>query len=111
MFGSYELNGKCAIQYMINVGPGIVGKISGLQDIKNHPSVVDVGLNYGVGHKVEQTDDIKHRIGEISILINRNKRDMIDVIKFIQSNLKITSNEGENMIISPFDTELIELNY
>ena len=111
MSGSYDLNGKCAIQYMINVGPGKVAEIIGLDEISKHPNVIDVGLNFEIGHQVEQTGDIRHRIGEISVLVNRNADDMLDIIEFIQSKLKIISDKGENMIISPFDAKIISEDY
>ncbi len=101
--GSYMLNGKRAIQYMINVGPGIIGRFDGLDKIAEHPNIIDVQQRHFVGTKVENTGDIRHRAGEISILVDDNKDKMFEVIKFIQNNLIIENIEGESMIISPFE--------
>ncbi len=40
--GSYNLNGKLCLQYMINVGPGVIGTFKGLDEISKAPFVVDV---------------------------------------------------------------------
>lgn len=101
--GSYMLNGKRAIQYMINVGPGIIGRFDGLDKIAEHPNIIDVQQRHFVGTKVENTGDIRHRAGEISILVDDNKDKMFEVIKFVQNNLIIENIEGESMIISPFE--------
>lgn len=109
--GSYDLNGQCAIQYMINVGPGKIAEFSGLKEISEHENVIDVQQRHFVGDLIEQTGDIKHRAGEISILVEREPEKMVDIIHFIQSRLRVVSDMGETMLISPFDSELILKNY
>lgn len=101
--GSYMLNGKRIMQYMINVGPGIIGRFDGLDKITKHPNVVDVQQRHFVGEKIENTGDIRHRAGEISVLVDDDVDIMYKVLKFIQDNLIIESIEGNDMIISPFE--------
>ena len=109
--GSYNLNNHRVAQYMINVGPGEIAKYEGLKKIKEHPNVIDVVQKHFVGDKIENTGDIKHRAGEISILCSRDKDELIETIKYIQNNLYIEDIYGNNMIISAFDINRINENY
>ena len=105
--GSYNLNGMCAIQYMINVGPGKIAEFCGLKEIAGHKNVVDVQQKHFVGDIIEQTGDVQHRAGEISILVERDLDKMADLIRYVQDNLGVRSDKGENMLISPFNPERI----
>jgi hypothetical protein len=101
--GSYDLNGMAAIQYMINVGEGQIAVFDGLERIKKHPAVIDIQQRHFIGDKIENTGDIRHRAGEISVLVERKPELMREAIQFIQENLKIEDENGNNMIISPID--------
>lgn len=105
--GCYDLNGKVCMQYMINVGPGVITTYEGLDVIAKHPNVVDVTQKHFVGETIQPTGDIRHRAGEISILCNRDYASMKEMIDFVQSNLKIIDEKGNNQIISPFDTAIL----
>lgn len=109
--GCYDLGGKVCLQYMINVGPGKISAFDGLDKIASHPDVVDVTQKHFVGDVIEQTGDIRHRAGEISVLCERSLDRMKEMISFIQSNLKILDDKGENQIISPFDQSLLDKFY
>jgi biotin carboxylase len=103
LHGSYDLNGLCALQYMINVRAGKIATFDGLKEIADHPNVIDVQQRHFVGDMVENTGDVRHRAGEISILVNRDVEEIIEVIKFVQSKLRVLDEEGRNMLISAFD--------
>jgi 2-C-methyl-D-erythritol 4-phosphate cytidylyltransferase len=109
--GSYDLNGKAALQYMINVGPGTIGEYTGLDEIAKFPFVVDVKQKHFVGEVIEDTGDIRHRAGEISILVNRNVHEMVEAIERVQATLRILDDKGNNQIISPISTDLIKRVY
>lgn len=105
--GSYDLNGKVAIQYMINVGAGEIALFDGLDEIAAHPNILDIQQRHFVGDKIENTGDIKHRAGEISILVERDATAMRDIIMFVQNHLKIEDIHGNTMIISPINANQI----
>lgn len=109
--GSYDLNGKLCIQYMINVGPGVIGKFEGLDEIAAAPFVLDVQQRHFVGDIIENTGDIKQRAGEISVLVERDPDLLADAVRFIQSKLSVEDASGNNMLISPFDADIICRNY
>jgi len=105
--GSYMLNGMCAIQYMINVGAGTIGYFGGLEEISKYSFVVDVQQRLFVGDIIENTGDVRHRAGEISILVKRDINEMVSAVKRVQELLCVRDTEGKNMLISPFEVETI----
>lgn len=109
--GSYDLNGKCAIQYMINVRQGKITVFEGLEEIAKHSNVIDVQQRHFVGSVIEETGDIRHRAGEISMLVDRDPKRIREMIQYVQSQLKILDEYGNNMIISPINVNMIESNY
>lgn len=109
--GSYDLNGKVAIQYMINVGAGTIARFDGLEEIAKQPYVLDVQQRHFVGETIENTGDIKHRAGEISIITDRDAAQMVQAIQFVQQTLKIENAEGNSLIISPIDADMIREKY
>lgn len=109
--GSYDLNGMVAIQYMINIGAGEVAKIEGLDEIAKAPEIIDIQQRHFAGEKIENTGDIKHRAGEISVLVKRDPEKMREIIRFIQKALKIEDINGNSMIISPIDADMVYETY
>lgn len=109
--GCYDLGGKVCLQYMVNVRPGTIGVYEGLDVIAKHPNIVDVTQKHFVGDVIDATGDIRHRAGEISVLCDRNCNSMKSMIEFIQSNLLILDEKGNNQIISPFDTGILNKWY
>ena len=101
--GSYDLNGKVAVQYMINGRPGIISKYIGIEDIEHHPNVIYVGYKYSIGDKIENTGSTKHRIFDITFLVDRSEKAVNSVIDFVNTHLKILDEKGEDMIVSKFD--------
>jgi len=109
--GSFALNGNVAIQYMINVGAGTIAKFEGLDEIKEQSYVIDVQQRHFVGDTIENTGDIMHRAGEISIMVDRDVKKMIEAIRFVQKTLKIEDIEGNSLIISPIDVDILREIY
>ena len=109
--GSYDLNGKICMQYIINIGAGKVASYTGLDEIAKHPAVVDVQQKIFVGDTVEMTGDVRHRAGEISILVERNADAMCEMIDFVEKHLKIVSTQDENMLISQIQKSFVRERY
>lgn len=109
--GCYDLNGKICLQYMINVGPGKIAAFEGLEEIRRHPMVLDVTQKHFVGDVIEDTGDVRHRAGEISILCSRSLSEMCSVLQFIQQTLRIRDDDGKSLIISPFGPQACEQIY
>jgi len=107
MVGSYDLNGKVAIQYMINVGAGEIARFDGLEKIAELPEVIDIQQRHFVGDIIEDTGDIKHRAGEISVLTDREPEKMRNAIRAIQERLIIEDVKGRSLVISPIDADMV----
>ena len=110
MQGSYDLNGKTAMQYMVMAGEGTIATYDGLDEIRKLPFVLDAKQRHFIGNHIEQTGNINQRVCEISILVDRDPDKMREAVEQVQSLLKITDTDGKNMIISAFDKTLTE-NY
>lgn len=101
--GSYDLNGKVAVQYMINGRPGIISKYVGVEDVEKHPEVIYVGYKYEIGEKIENTGSTKHRIFDITFLVDRTEKAVNEVVDFVNDHLHVLDENGEDMIVSRFD--------
>lgn len=101
--GSYDLNGKVAVQYMINGRPGTISRYVGIEDVEKHPNVVYVGYKYEIGEKIENTGSTKHRIFDITFLVDRNEDSVNEVVDYVNDHLFVFDENGEDMIVSRFD--------
>lgn len=109
--GSYDLNGKVAVQYMVNVRPGTISKFIGVEKIENHPNIIYVGHKYDIGAKIENTGSTNHRVFDITFLVERTKEAVNEVVEFVNSNLFVLDENGENMIVSEFDFNEVSDKY
>lgn len=101
--GSYDLNGKVAVQYMINGRPGTIAKYIGVNEVEQHPEVIYVGRKYEIGERIENTGSTKHRIFDITFLVNRTEKAVNDVVNYVNKHLHVLDENGDDMIISRFD--------
>ena len=100
---SYDLNGKVAVQYMINGRPGKIGEFIGVEDVEKHEKVIYVGHKYKIGDVIENTGSTKHRIFDITFLVERKKEAINEVVDFVNEHLHVLDENGEEMIVSKFD--------
>ena len=73
--------------------------------------MINIQQRHFVGDIIENTGDIKHRAGEISVLVDRDVDEMVEIIEYIQTCLKITDKTGNSMIISPVSSDFIKQVY
>lgn len=109
--GSWNLDGKCAIQYMVNVRPGSITTIKGLDEIAALPFTVDVAQKHFLGDVIRQTGDINHRFAELSLMTGRDPEEAAAAIRKVQSLLEVLDENGESMLISAFPPERMLKNY
>lgn len=96
------LLGKVAAQVLPTLKPGKIACIKGLETIKNHPNVVSAFERYDVGDEIYPTHNVNQRFAEIDVVCDNNK-EMAQTVEWIYNTLKITDENGENMIVSKFD--------
>lgn len=109
--GSYNLDGKAAVQYMINCRPGTISKFVGVEEIEKHPKVVYVGHKYNVGSTIKNTGDTNHRVFDITFVVDRNEKSVNEVIDFVNDKLHILDENGKEMIVSKFDYRKVYSKY
>ena len=99
------LNNKSAAQVLPTLRSGKIAKIEGLEEIKNHPCVVNASERYTVGDTIAETHNVNQRFCEIDIVCE-NKESLKNTVSWVYNTLKITDENGEDMIVSRFDTSV-----
>ena len=99
------LDGKVAGQVLPTLKAGKIGKITGMEKIKNHPQIVAVFERYKVGEEIKETHNVNQRFAEIDVVCGSNK-EMADIAEWIYETLEITDENGEDMMVSRFDPKV-----
>ena len=102
---AYQLNGKVSIQLLISARGGKISQFKGLKEISENENVVAVAQRYFVGDTVPQTGDVKQRVCEVVVLADKDKAKTI--IGWIQNQLVVLDENGENMLVSLFDSKVL----
>lgn len=98
-----KLGGKYLIQLDPNLRTGKIGTIRGLEQIRENPCVLYISQRYAEGDLVPEANDLRQRFAEFAILSDSLEQE-VENIRFVQNTLKILDENGENMIVYPFDT-------
>ena len=99
------LLGKTAAQVLPTLKGGRITAIEGLDEIRQHPNVVGVFPRFAVGDEIKETHNVNQRFCEIDIVCDTN-RQARDVIRWVYDTLKITDENGDDMIVSRYDPDL-----
>lgn len=99
---------SCKLSPLVKIGK--ISKIIGLDEISNMNDVVSVNPSYNEGDTITGEGTLKQIICRFFI-VSRNKESLKMTIDEIQSKLKVIDENGENMLIGLFDTELLLRNY
>jgi len=102
-------NGKYVGSLCIPLKAGVIEKIEGIDQVRNDPSVLDLVQYYNEGDKIsaKKIGTLMQHFCRIK-LITESKAEFIEKINWIQSTLKITGRECENMIYRYFDISRME---
>jgi biotin carboxylase len=85
---------------------GLVGKIVGLDEIKNLKSLIFVLNGYNVGDYIEKSGTLKQI--HIRIYLKENSLpELGNSIKKIQDTVRVFDDKGNNMLLPAFDTSRI----
>ena len=102
---AYQLDGKVSVQLLVTARNGKIAKFEGVEEIKAHPDVVAVTQRYFPGDTIEKTGDVRQRICEICVLSPREKAR--SVVEWVQAKLVVEDENGENMLVSQFDSRVL----
>ena len=100
------LNNMSAAQVLPALRSGKIAKIEGFEEIKNHPSVVCAFERYKIGDVIAETHNVNQRFCEIDVVCE-NEEVLKDTVSWIYDTLKISDENGEDMIISRFDPSVL----
>ena len=101
--GTCWLNGYHAVQLLIDVGPGTITTLTGIEEIRALPEVAVVTLKHKAGDVIARTGDINQRIAEIVITMQGDLQSVHDVVRRVQSLLRVEDENGNDMLVSQFD--------
>ena len=89
---------KNVCEYWVASKPGTIGAISGLDEINAHHNILAAFPKYQVGDKIPHTNGFAQNFCVIHFAFDSIK-EMQDIIGFIQKTIKLTNDNGEDMII------------
>ena len=96
------------LTYNIFAHEGIIGSLSGLETVREFSCVSVAEYMHDVGDKIIDNNTLSQRVFR-AVIKDRSITKIKDTIDQIQKTIKVTNQNGENMLYSPFDTNrLIE---
>ncbi len=101
------LKGQVVGQVLPTLRAGKISSIEGLEKIKLCPQVVSLFKKYEVGEVVEETYNVNQRFCEID-LVCKDNIEMKQTVDWIYQTLKICDENGNDMIVSRYDTSVLE---
>ncbi len=103
---AYKLNNGTALLITISVKAGVIDKIVGFDEIMAHPNIVYGRQIIGVGEKIEGKGDISQRVAAFGLFIPFGQPQS-ECIEMIYNTYKVLNTQGENMIVSKFDSNML----
>ena len=103
--GSYRLNGMRTASLMVDCRPGTIAEFLGLDEIRKLPEVTKASQKAFIGDTIPASGDVKQRVCEITLLCEDDPHRIEKLIKHIQSLIHVKDTNGDNMLVSAFDTK------
>ena len=100
------LCGKTAIQVLPTLRAGTIAHIEGLEQIRLHPDTVGVFERFRIGDTVKETHNVNQRFCEIDLVCASNDA-AAETVRWVYETLKITDENGEDMLVSRFDPDIL----
>lgn len=93
----------CSVSFLVK--PGSIKKIQGIKRILNLPQVVDIFLSHEEGSEIPESarGTLKQIILRVFATANTPK-ELENILNKIYGQLKVTSDDGENLLLAGFDT-------
>lgn len=101
-----ECHGKIGGQLMIPLNAGTIGRVEGVEEIKNHPAVVNYLQYYNVGDTVEKRviGTLGQHFGRITFIVDSPEQEM-EAINFFQNTVRVYDTDGNRMNNLQFDVK------
>lgn len=97
-------HGKSACNGVVFINKGTIAEISGIDEIRNIPGVVNFSPLHAVGSTVSDEDigTLNQSFARFHIIAD-SKEELFTKITGIYDKLKVISTEGDNMVMNTFD--------
>lgn len=105
--GIYRLNGFKGALLLISAGAGTIQSFDGLEAIRTLPTTISAVQKRFVGETIQLTGDVRQRICEIAVMAKGETWNLREAIVRTQSCLRVRNQNGENMLVSQFDADLL----
>ena len=100
----YRLNGLCSIQVLLDLYPGTIGSIEGIEEIARLPFMDSVLQKHFVGDVIPASGDVSQRAFELVIIVDKDPHAMVEAIEEVRKRVDIRNDRGENMLTPIVDT-------
>lgn len=105
---SLEMDNPFFKQYILTYNlwshGGIIGDISGIDEIKSLDNVVLAEYMHSVGDEITDNHTLSQRVFR-AVIKDSNVQAIKDTIKQIQDKIKVSDTNGTNMLYKPFDLD------
>ena len=98
--------GKATAMILPCLRPGTIATVEGIEEIRNMPCTLAMSVEYGVGDTIEAHGNFKQRFSEF-VLCCDTFAELKESIEQIFRVLKVTDENGKDMLIERFDPELL----
>lgn len=99
---------SCKLSPLVKVGK--IAQLNGLEKIKKLSDVVSVNSSYRAGDEVTGEGTLKQIVSRFFI-VSDTKENLINTIEKINGLLEVLDENGEDMLMGKFDTEVIRQFY
>jgi len=81
----------------VSLKPGIISEISGIEEISQHPGVLEFCQLHDKGEKLLSVGTTAQVFAYV-LCAAENKEDLLETVEYIRENMKILDTSGKNMI-------------
>lgn len=103
------LNGKCACMLSPSISIGTVARVSGVDLVRSHPAVKEfIYINKEGDTVKEEEEGTLRQIAYRVFLVEDTWGKLKEAVDYVQNNVKYYDAMGKDMLISRFDSKILE---
>lgn len=104
---SCNFGDKWAVNLVILAKTGQIGVIEGIEEIKRMSGVINVTQSHFDGDVITGRGTLDQTVARLHIVAD-TKEDLGVLIDRVLATIRVTSNDGSNMLLTQFDTEMLK---
>lgn len=105
----FLLNDLCAMQILLDVYPGKISSIDGIEAIAELPFVESVQQKHFAGDVIPASGDVSQRAFELVVIVDKDPKAMEEAIETIRKLVSIRDERGENMLTPLIDPSRLSM--